>query len=63
MSKQIPICTECGGDDIRQSLGFVWDIETQQWVSTGGEPIYDCGECGDVDIEFVEKVIDKRNSL
>jgi len=50
---KIPVCSECGDGAIEQSIKKIWNESMQRWEENDGEPIYDCADCGEVDIEWV----------
>ena len=55
MMIKIPVCSECGDGEIEKSIKFYWDERIQDWVSTRGEPIYDCAECGECEIDWINE--------
>ena len=52
MSKQQPVCPECGSNDIGLEATAIWDMDAQDWVlnSTFDSNGY-CRECGADDFD------------
>lgn len=55
MLYKIPVCKECGDGEIEQSIKYIWDEAMQCWEENDGEPIYDCADCGECEIEWVSE--------
>lgn len=47
-----PVCAECANVEIELTVKKAWDEHLQTWVELEGDAIYDCPECGEVEIEW-----------
>ena len=53
MSKEKPICTYCGSDDVSRDAYAKWDIDTQEWEIITTFDSYYCEDCdGETSIEW-----------
>lgn len=55
MKNKIPVCSECGDCAIEQTVKYIWNESMQCWEENDGEYIYDCADCGECDITWIEE--------
>jgi hypothetical protein len=63
--KSVPVCPECGSDNVAADAAARWNTENQDWeVSNIFDKGHGCDDCGAQDIEFewIEKKAQEMRS-